>query len=95
VNKSLQKYYWMSCHYYYSDFKTISACGMAVSKHPILFLYDLNRPPPPSPEPYSYFPSGSYTLHSWQEISLEEYELARQHGMSDAPIEQQKDEPYR
>ena len=99
MGESLQKYYWMSYECSDAGRQFVSIQGMAISKHPLLVLADLNRPPTPpsstSPQSPYYYHSITYRLILWQEITLEEYELARQYGMSDAPIERPKDEPYR
>jgi len=92
---SEQKYYWMA----YEVKSSHGSCvyGIATSRHPLSAILEL-RSPPPTTLPSSlamHVPCEFHNLISWQEISLEEYEVARQNCMADKAPDQPSPNPYR
>lgn len=80
------KYYWMA--YEVRDASMSYIAGMAASKHPLDVIFDLQNPRPlpalPGIPPLGISPT-RFTLISWQEISVEEYRVARKRYMADEP----------
>lgn len=88
-----RKYYWMA--YEARSYNESHIESLATSRHPLTVISELRRPPIGPSMYLAYAPHPTCHLVSWQELSLEEYEIARQNGMADERADQSSSNPYR